>query len=555
MSNIFPQFTDEKFEQLRTHPYFADDIKKFSKIAEEFLHTEPPQIKFSAMHLFETTGNRSVHESVYFNYGKRLNVYFFMYLLTKDEKYLTALSDIIWNICDFETWTLPAHVKESETLERRRGSLALFSTALGFRIAEVLYFIGDKLPELVYRRAKNELRERIINPFRDRDDFWWYTIDNNWSAVCTAGIFATYVYAAEREETDAMLPKMLAIMDCYLKGFDNDGCCREGYNYWSYGFSHYCMFADMLRGYTDGKTDLFKDEKIHAIARFQQNATINKYETVSFSDCATRFAPDAYLSHFLKNEYNDIEIPTFKKSNEKDPALRRMLWQDPTLANCTMSPKSTVFHEAQWYIKHTPAYSMAIKGGCNNESHNHNDIGSFLISKGDEVSFTDAGTGEYTKQYFSSERYTILANSARGHSVPIINGEYQTVGTRKSEVLCENENEYCITIDNGYDIPSLSRLTRRVVCESEKIVLTDSYTFAQKPTSVVERFVSFHEPKSGDGYVTCGNCTLRFDPALYSLSVGSEEFVRSATDRKPLYFVDLAVNEPKTGFEFTVVFE
>ena len=38
---------------------------------------------------------------------------------------------------------------------------------------------------------------------------------------------------------------------------------------------------------------------------------------------------------------------------------------------------------------------MAAKGGNNGESHNHNDVGSFLYLAGDEMLLTDLGAGEY----------------------------------------------------------------------------------------------------------------------------------------------------------------
>ena len=37
--------------------------------------------------------------------------------------------------------------------------------------------------------------------------------------------------------------------------------------------------------------------------------------------------------------------------------------------------------DAQWFIKRTPFYGFAVKGGCNNEHHNHNDVGSFIFAK------------------------------------------------------------------------------------------------------------------------------------------------------------------------------
>lgn len=51
---------------------------------------------------------------------------------------------------------------------------------------------------------------------------------------------------------------------------------------------------------------------------------------------------------------------------------------------------------------------IAFKGGNNDEPHNHNDIGSFLLTVEGEVFLTDLGCGEYTKEYFQPDtRYDI----------------------------------------------------------------------------------------------------------------------------------------------------
>ncbi|MBQ9115718.1 MAG: hypothetical protein IJY04_01720, partial [Clostridia bacterium] len=163
MGKLFREFTEEKLDEIRTHPYYKPALDGIRARAEKFLASEPPRIKFSQIHLYVTTGNRTVFQNVYSNYQQRMEDYFFLYLLDQDEKYLESLADIIWNICDFESWSIPAHVGEHLSPERRRRNLDLCSTILAARVAEVIYYIGDKLPELVTQRAKYEVRYRLID--------------------------------------------------------------------------------------------------------------------------------------------------------------------------------------------------------------------------------------------------------------------------------------------------------------------------------------------------------------------------------------------------------
>ncbi len=552
MGQVFRECNEAKWEQVRTHPYFANAVAAITKETEALLATDPPRVKFSEIHLFATTGDRMVYQNKYNEYITRMENYFFMYLLTREEKYLLPLGDIIWNICDFETWALPAHAKEHETPHDRRIFLDLCSTIMGFRIAEILYFIGDKLPDLLVRRARWEIRTRVIDSYAT-GDAWWMRSTNNWSAVCIGATLAAYLYLGETEALDKQLPRMLETIECYLRGFHEDGCCLEGYGYWVYGFSYFCLFASLLREYTDGEIDLFRREKVHNIARFPQNVAINETELISFSDCGLRFSPNAWLTQFLKREYPDLESPAFEESPKLPGYLRYFLWQDPDLASGKMCPESHIFPDAQWFIHRSPAYNLAAKAGHNSEPHNHNDIGSFLFSKDGAVSFTDPGGGVYTRQYFSSERYNSIATSSRGHSVPIINGEYQVTGTIRSQILAESDREYCFTMENGYAIPTLTSLVRRIECKGDRVCITDSYRFSEMPTGIVERFVSYQKPILKEGAVHVGNAVLTFEPTRFTVLLSEEEFINGNGASAPLYLIDLCPHVLST--DFTLTFE
>jgi hypothetical protein len=483
----------------------------------------------------------------------RMHNYFFMYCLRGEKKYLDALADILWNICDFESWSSPAHVAESLSPEMRRVYLDLSACRVGWYMSLILHYLGDKLPDLVVRRAKYELRLRIIDSYK-KNTYPWLTRTDNWSAVCIAGVLGTYLYEASAEEIEEQLPRMLETMDCYLRGFDDEGCCLEGYGYWVYGFSHFCFFADMLRNYTDGKIDLFDNPKVRAIAHFQENITINETQCINFSDCSQPFHPCDWLSHFLKGVYPDIVLPGFTECSAYEGIVHEILWADPALADSRLSPKSFMFEKNQWYIYRAAAYNMACKAGHNHEPHNHNDVGSFIISKNGKVTYTDAGTGEYTRQYFDRERYTILEPSSRSHSVPIINGEYQVTGRKKSTVYCAEEGHYAYSLENAYNIPALTSLKRAFVCEADRIILTDTYDFTEAPASVVERFVSDIAPEITPEGVRCGDTLLVFDPAVADVRISSECRIRGGKDAAPLYFTDLTVKNPQEKMEIRVEF-
>ena len=562
MAKLFKEFNAEKIEQLRTHPYYKNARETIIARADKYIVTDPPVIKFSKIHLYVENGNREIFEKDHIEYETRLHTLFVAYIITEDEKYLMPLADIIWSICDFESWSIPAHVSEKLSVADRRRNLDLCSCILGFRISEVIYLIGDKLPELVTRRAKAEIQYRIIDSFKDHKDerYGWLKWKNNWAAVCIAGILCSYLYVATEEEIESELPEMMKIADHYLEGFKDDGCCTEGYGYWNYGFSFFCVFAKMLCDYTEGRVNYFENEKVHKIAMFQQNILLNEKQCLSFSDGGLNFEPYSWLSHFLKGIYPDMQLPTLPNECTVDyitaplangAPIRYLLWTNPDFVGATLVPKSHSFKDAEWFIHHGKTYSLGAKAGHNDEFHNHNDVGSFLVSKGGRVTFCDPGGGEYTKDYFGPSRYSIFVTSGRAHSVPVINGEYQCFGKREGGVEIFEENRFKFSMKGGYDIETLTSLVRDFECLEDSVRLTDTYEFSETPTSLAERFVSLLPMEEKDGKILCGDSILTFDKDAFDVSFGSEVVARKRERKETVYYVDLVAKKLDKSLAFT----
>src|SRR6185437_8395270 len=71
---------------------------------------------------------------------------------------------------------------------------------------------------------------------------------------------------------------------------------------------------------------------------------------------------------------------------------------------------------------------LACHGGTNGESHNHNDVGDFIIYKGGRPVIIDVGSGTYTARTFSGHRYDLWFNTSAYHNLPTINGYQQGTG-------------------------------------------------------------------------------------------------------------------------------
>ena len=281
-----------------------------------------------------------------------------------------------------------------------------------------------------------------MTPFEQQKQGWECS-DHNWNAVCggSIGSAAMYLLAGKEEKRlNEIIKRICHSLTFYLDGFREDGACMEGIGYFTYGMTYFTGFAEQLLRYSNGKTDLFSNEKVRKIAEFQQKMYFSSGQTVSFSDGDTKAKFRMGLTCLLAEKYDTVNLPktAFAADFETDSCYRFMgLLRDYEWTKEKWKGReewADVRHDilpyAQWSIcESRNGVGFAIKGGHNGEPHNHNDVGSFLYLVNGEQLLCDLGAGEYTADYFGPGRYEILCNSSEGHSVPVVNGKFQKAGS------------------------------------------------------------------------------------------------------------------------------
>ena len=455
-----------------------------------------PPLPWSKFRLFKDTGNRSQYESPYFARRVRLADLVICLLAGRDADgaLLRDLEDLLWTLCDECTWALPAHLRGNRPMPIE---LDLFSTETSLYLSELLHLIGDRLDSRVADRCRSEIRRRILDSFlADYPRYWWEQGTNNWGAVCADSIGITFLY----EESDparrrAALARVLATMDRFLDSFPSDGVCVEGGGYWTYGFGHFVVFADFVLQYTNGAVDLFDDPRAHRIARFPQCAALSQTRFVSFADGSRFRSPTNVVIGRLAARYADVTpcsgVLSGNPTHKLDHLVRAFLWCDPAQKPPRLPDQTTFFNEAQWLVVRHAPFAFAALFGHNGVPHNHNDVGSFLMVEGDDEGPMDLGSGEYTRQYFSAERYTILCNGSQGHSVPIVGGELQKAGGQygATDVVFEekaDETLFSGDIAGAYGLDALASLRRtfRIRPAEGTVTVADAFAFNGAPPSV-----------------------------------------------------------------------
>lgn len=536
---------------------------------------------------YDTCGNRLSYENVYFHRRRCLGSFALMAWLKGTEEWIRLTGDYLWAVCNEFTWALPAHLDGNSLNERVNPlTLDLFACETAQTLAEICWLLQDQLSPAVLLRCRREVERRILNPFLSRKaPLWWEDCHINWAAVCGGSIGMAAIYLIQEPSILAnLLSQLLPVMEHFLSGFKADGACLEGLSYWTYGMSYFTAFADLLARRTGGRLKLLTQEKCRAIAAFQGKCYFSGGHTVSFSDasCQDTFRPGvtAYLWRYFDGR---LPIPPASSAAAfgADPCarwcqmLRDFVWTEDFLSiasdqadgSCSLS-QSCILPDAQWMVfRDADGCGGAIKGGHNDEPHNHNDVGSFFfLLHGSEV-LADLGAGEYTKDSFSERRYTIFTNQSLSHSVPVICGRGQqngrdfkaedchfslrAAGKDSSSVSAEGVDAASMDIAAAYGEPSLLSLRRTLQFDpgSHRLTLCDSFRFKGPCSAFEERFVTRQKPMLRDGSVlfyseACEACTLAYDSSLLTASLSVDTHRRHEDGAEEIiYLLRLTPNQ------------
>lgn len=533
-------------------------IREVEAEADRMLQEKEPELTKALFRIYEETGERLPYEQVYFEKRKRLNAFAIMSLLRpKQKNYREALLQTAWSICDEETWCLPAHYDEKRGL---LGSIDLFAAETGFALAELDALLEDGLPSPLRDRIAVETQRRLFRPFMEDGPYHWEQLENNWSAVCAGSIGVAALYLIEdTERLSLLLERVLGAMDYFLAGYGTDGACVEGYSYWQYGFGYYIYFFSLLKDATGGSVDGFTTDKVKEIALFQQRCFSGGDSIINFSDALQHSGIFMGLTWRLYDEFADIALPSpalrapyaVDHCGRWAPAIRNLLWvtgrrQEQIAVNESATVRGVkleangwpaISHymvDAGWFMSRVvkedgATYCFAAKAGHNDEPHNHNDCGHFIVHADGEVYLADLGSGMYTKSYFGPERYTFWCNSSQGHSVPIVGGKGQLEGAQcrgkvtNISINLEEENfelEFSAAYPEVQELLSLERsfhwskeglprltLHDRVVFEEswgEKPregadVFKEKEDEVERGMELTERFITLLEPKLEEG--------------------------------------------------------
>jgi hypothetical protein len=240
----------------------------------------------------------------------------------------------------------------------------------------------------------------------------------------------------------------LETLDRFLDPYPADGGCDEGPGYWNRAGGTVFDCLEILHSATGGRIDLWDDPLIQNIAAFIYRAHIHDRYFVNFADAAARVNISPAVVFGYGQRIGDADMMALGAWGAQDQSvaqtglsdsLGRVLGGLSSLeALLTYEPRQPKPRDA-WLpdiqvmvardVNGSEAgFFVAAKEGHNEESHNHNDVGNFVVYVDGKPLIVDIGVEDYTSKTFGAHRYEIWTMRSAFHSVPTINGVEQAPG-------------------------------------------------------------------------------------------------------------------------------
>ena len=490
----------------------------------------------------------------------------------ENEEYYRNLVEVVWEICNEYTWAPLGHYNDyykRTPADFDPGLIDIFAASLAFSMAEIKSLFKDRFPKLLNDRISYEIRRHTIEPFLTRK-FFWETHNNNWTAVCSGAVGGVLMYE-DPEEFKRQLPRLQAAMECYLNSYDDDGMCVEGTAYWGFGFGFFAVYAMLLREFSEGEYDWLKNPKVKSISQFIQKMHLQPNILAMFSDVNAREGYWVGLPHMLKTVYGDAieKLPTEQATIVAYChwafAVRSTVYFNPDFVSDKLENAVYSAPVSNYFIKRTDNYGFAFKGGNQWESHNHQDVGSFILARNNKQIFCDfgyIGPGNWPG-YQGSRRHEYFQPSSFSHSLPYFDGIGQGGDStdKARAVYDEKTGDVYMDFTIGYDLKKHTKLRkaeRTFNLTDDEIKLYDKFTF-EGGAKITERFVTTIEPRVEGNTVIMGDVRLTAHGDV-DLNVVYQDYVSQLPDEngkyeQVCYCIDYTLKGDDTEFRATIDFK
>jgi Heparinase II/III-like protein len=477
---------------------------------------------------FKADGDRQAYERPYFARRDKLAAAVITAILTGDAG-TADITDGVWLLCEESTWCLPAHQPGTGQPDPDHPHVDLFAAETAALLAWTAMLTGG-----LEDRVRREVKTRVLDPYRARDDWWWFGLSggaplNNWTPWIHSNLLIASLLLGDEPHTVAN--RAVAALDRYLDAVPDDGGCDEGASYWWRAGAALFECVATLAEACGNDFGAFQLPKVRAIARYPMAAHIAGDVHVNFADGGIR-TPGA-VPHLLYQFAARTGDPRLRQHalamrpehaatlvSGPNASLGRLLaaitddqWATeppaPFPAPLQSWLPATGFLTAREREGDAAGLFLAAKAGHNNESHNHNDVGSFIVALDGRPLLIDPGAGTYTRQTFGPDRYQIWTMQSSWHNTPAPAGQPQAAGaahraTGVAATLTATAAELALDLAAAYPAAAGVRSWRRTLRLERGpalISVHDSWELSETSERTVCYLITAEEPQVAEATI------------------------------------------------------
>src|SRR5487761_1134191 len=140
------------------------------------------------------------------------------------------ITDGVWLLCEETSWCLPAHQPGAGLPDPDNPHVDLFAAETAALLAWPVLLTGEH-----EARVRREIKFRVLDPYRARDDWSWLGLDgrknlNNWTPWIHANLLIASLLLDDQPKRTAN--RAVPPLDRYLDVVPGEGGCDGGASYW-----------------------------------------------------------------------------------------------------------------------------------------------------------------------------------------------------------------------------------------------------------------------------------------------------------------------------------
>ena len=464
------------------------------------------------------TGNRVNYEAICFEKRRQMAAIVMAEIMEGKGRFMGDIIDGMGSFCEETWWGIPAHYPKAIPLSEWQ-EVDLFNAETASLIVWTRYMLEKQFdafsPDLC-QRIDREIERRILQPAVERD-YWWKTAGMNWNPwICSNWLACILICEKDEARKATAIAQIKKATQAFIDAYPEDGGCDEGPGYWDRAAAS--MF-EIMRLLDFGTVD----PKVQRMASYAYKTYIGNDYCVCFADAhenkAVQQVNIVYPFGLWLNDQTMREFGAYlgrQKGVLTNPAaLYDKSGNFPTLGRelfflrhirdfiaelpCEPLLKDVWLPDLQIMTARRGNLYVAMKGGNNGESHNHNDVGSFIVYGSQESGvrskeqlsplFIDPAVGEYTAKTFSDDRYSIWTMQSQYHNLPQINGIDQKDGKEyAAKVVSHKDGQLTLDIAGAYPVEAAVKSWKRtVIAMKSGVSVTEDYELSEyrQPTCLM----------------------------------------------------------------------